>query len=297
MPELKFNCFVCKKPSIFDKDITYVGNLGSTPVQLCIPCSKHNDNMVLKTMYDRNLESELKNQLDKMINRGENNSNVGSFISRCNYRYKHDRQNPFCNEPLTYVSHIDLTEQYQLFDDFIKPITDFLKDDTSPHKQQGLISNGYQTKGNLFQGYDNLFEGYDIDTNEIQKIIRLEVEKYREKFKNSEEGFLKNWPEEYTLNGWLINMKSGGRLKPHMHEYGWLSGSIYINVPQKKTVDSGNLVVCIDDTDEADKKSIDVVTGSFCLFPASLLHYTIPFESDEDRIVLAFDVKPKTKEI
>jgi hypothetical protein len=101
-------------------------------------------------------------------------------------------------------------------------------------------------------------------------------------------------------------MKSGGKLKPHMHEYGWLSGSIYINVPEKKTIDSGNLVVCIDDTDKADKKSIDVVTGSLCLFPASLLHYTIPFksgelgnsfESDEERIVLAFDVKPKTKEI
>ena len=92
-------------------------------------------------------------------------------------------------------------------------------------------------------------------------------------------------------------MKSGGKLKPHMHDYGWLSGSIYINVPEKKTVDSGNLVVCIDDTDETNKKSIDVKTGSLCLFPASLLHYTIPFESDEERIVLAFDVKPKTKDI
>ena len=287
MPELEFNCFVCKKPSIFDKDITYVGNLGSTPVQLCIPCSKHNDNMVLKTMYDRNLESELKNQLDKMINRGENNSNVGSFVSRCNFRYKHDRQNPFCNEPLSYVSHIDLTEQYQLLEDFIKPITDFLKNDTSAPKQQGLISNGYQTEGNLF-------EDKTVDTNEIQKIIHLEVEKYRKRFSaTSQEGFLKNWPEDYTLNGWLISMKSGGKLKPHMHEYGWLSGSIYINVPKKKTIDSGNLVVCIDDKDEINKKSIDVMTGSLCLFPASLLHYTIPFESDEDRIVLAFDVKSK----
>jgi len=84
-----------------------------------------------------------------------------------------------------------------------------------------------------------------------------------------------------------------------MHEEGWLSGSIYINVPQKKTVDSGNLVVCIDDKEEeADpnknpKKSIDVVTGSICLFPSSLLHYTIPFEADEERTVLAFDVIPK----
>jgi hypothetical protein len=247
--------------------------------------------MTLKEWWKRNDEAQVKNLLDKMIDQGENNANIGSFVSRSNIRYGADRYNPFCNNPLSYVSHIDLTEQYQLLDDFIKPITDFLKNDTSTPKQQGLISNGYQTDGNLF-------EDKDIDTNEIQKIIRLEVEKYRKRFgATSEEGFLKNWPKEYTLNGWLINMKSGGKLKPHMHDYGWLSGSIYINVPEKKTVDSGNLVVCIDDKDETNKKSIDVVTGSLCLFPASLLHYTIPFESDEERIVLAFDVKPKTKDI
>jgi hypothetical protein len=41
------------------------------------------------------------------------------------------------------------------------------------------------------------------------------------------------------------------------------------------------------------KKVIDVVTGSMVLFPASLMHHTIPFESEEERIVLAFDVIPK----
>ena len=44
--------------------------------------------------------------------------------------------------------------------------------------------------------------------------------------------------------------------------------------------------------DLENKKSIDVVTGSLCLFPSSLLHYTIPFESEENRIVLAFDMIP-----
>ena len=84
-----------------------------------------------------------------------------------------------------------------------------------------------------------------------------------------------------------------------MHEKGWISGSIYINVPSKllKT-ESGNLVVCIEDEylrgeNRNQEISIDVVTGSLCLFPASLLHYTIPFESEEERIVLAFDVVPK----
>jgi hypothetical protein len=102
-----------------------------------------------------------------------------------------------------------------------------------------------------------------------------------------------------SLKAWLINMKSGGKLRPHMHENGWISGSIYINVPPKSDTDSGSLVVCIDDQDylvdgkTSHERIIDVTTGSLCLFPASLLHYTIPFESDEERIVLAFDVIPK----
>jgi hypothetical protein len=90
-------------------------------------------------------------------------------------------------------------------------------------------------------------------------------------------------------------MKKGGKLSAHMHDLGWLSGSIYVNVPQKLEADSGNLVVCIADENDLvnkkNEKSIDVVTGNLCLFPSSLLHYTIPFESEESRIVLAFDVK------
>ena len=93
-------------------------------------------------------------------------------------------------------------------------------------------------------------------------------------------------------------MKNGGKLDPHIHENGWLSGSIYINVPPKLKADSGNLVVSLGnklDVAENKKieKSINVVTGSICLFPASLFHYTVPFESNEDRIVLAFDVTSK----
>ena len=106
-------------------------------------------------------------------------------------------------------------------------------------------------------------------------------------------------PDEYLLHGWFINMKSGGNLKPHIHTEGWLSGSIYINVPRKLKVDSGNLVVSLGEEKDAidtrinEKKTINVVTGSVVLFPASLMHSTIPFESEEERIVLAFDVKEK----
>ena len=94
-------------------------------------------------------------------------------------------------------------------------------------------------------------------------------------------------------------MKSGGELQPHMHEKGWISGSVYINVPIKLNAGSGSFVVSIgEETDATDmqinrQETINVLTGDLVLFPASLTHYTIPFDSEEDRIVLAFDVIPK----
>ena len=78
-----------------------------------------------------------------------------------------------------------------------------------------------------------------------------------------------------------------------------MSGSLYINVPPKSKAESGNLVVSLGEENDATdtrinvEQIINVVTGSLVLFPASLTHYTIPFESEEERIVLAFDVKQK----
>ena len=167
-----------------------------------------------------------------------------------------------------------------------------LQELTIPCREQGLLTNGSQTTGNLFE-----IEGEN--TAEVQNIIRLEIERYREKYSKSEEGLIKKFPPEYDLQGWLISMTNGGSLRPHIHTDGWLSGSIYINVPHGLKDDSGNLVVCIGEkSDSLDsrpnpKKIIDVETGSIVLFPASLMHYTIPFESKDERIVLAFDVKEK----
>lgn len=93
----------------------------------------------------------------------------------------------------------------------------------------------------------------------------------------------------------LFAAQKSSQLKPHIHDQGWLSGSIYINAPSKHQSDSGNLVVCIGNDKESNsihsiKRKIDIVAGSLVLFPASLTHYTIPFESSEECIVLAFDV-------
>ena len=252
---------------------------------------KNSKSFLLQCLYKIEDKSIFFKELDYLIKQGENNPLIGSLISRSEIRYKIKKLNPFCGDPLKYILITNLTEEYNFKNIFVEPIKSALKEDMFSTKAQGLLKNGYQTAGNIFAKKNDFFD-------KIKDIIHLQIKKYQDLFKESNEGLIKNWPKSYDVYAWLVNMKTGGKLAPHIHEFGWLSGSIYINVPPKLEADSGNLVVCINDqVSESEnkinpKKTIDVVTGSLCLFPSSLYHYTIPFESKEERIVLAFDVKP-----
>ena len=229
---------------------------------------------------------------DQLIVAGERNAVLGHYGCLANIKFQANKKNLFCSDPLQYVFEKNLKREYDFSEDFSAPLKAMLEEQKIPIRRQDLLVNGMQTFGNLFELEDNSIK-------KIKRIILLEVEKYRSTYAKSNEGFIKYWPKDFDIYGWLIKMKSEGELHPHMHDTGWITGSIYINIPPKLNLNSGNIVVSIDDREfplegqDVQKKSIDVVTGSMCLFPASLLHYTIPFSSDEDRIVLAFDVVPK----
>jgi Flp pilus assembly protein TadD len=247
-------------------------------------------NQLLLCLFLQDKKSVFFDELDYLIDQGKASAIIGSLTCRSALKYGLEKPNLFCTKPLNYVLHNDLNARYDFEKIFVKKAKSILNQNQISNRRQSLLVNGNQTSGNIFD-----IKSYD--TNEIQNIIRAEVEKYRAKFKKSEEGLITKIPTEYSLYGWFISMKSGGNLKPHIHTEGWLSGSIYINVPRKLKVDSGNLVVSLGEENDAidarinKKKIINVVTGSMVLFPASLTHYTIPFESEEERIVLAFDMK------
>jgi tetratricopeptide (TPR) repeat protein len=257
---------------------------------------KNSQSYLLKCWYFLNEQSLFYEQLESLTSQGITDAIIGSFGCRAEIKFGIEKANPFCSNPLNYVFKTDLSKNYDFKGRLVKSTLSILDSTKLNNRSQNLLTNGLQTSGNLFA-----LENILID--EIKKIIELEIENYRLYFKDSKEGLIKNWPDAYSLYGWIIRMKNGGALRPHMHENGWISGSIYINVPPKFNLNDGNLVVCIEDdallyqSQDNKKNIIDVSTGSLCLFPASLLHYTIPFESDEDRIVLAFDVIPKKKEV
>jgi tetratricopeptide (TPR) repeat protein len=286
---------------------------------------------ILKCKYEKGDKNGFYKQLDYLVDKNEINAVIGSLICRSKIKYNINRNNPFCNYPLKYLYKTNLTKKYNFENIFIKTTKNILDNSNISYRKQNLLTNGIQTSGDILKQNNTSMD-------EIKKIIYSEVENYQRHFKDSDEGFIKNWPTSFDISAWFINMKNGGKLKAHIHDSGWLSGSIYINVPPKSEINSGNLVICTDydeseikneenkifsynaiskflyfiklralgllapdaheainpsDKEKKQKKIINVVTGSLCLFPSSLLHYTIPFKSEEERIVLAFDIKPK----
>lgn len=252
--------------------------------------NKDNIESLLKCYLYQNKIHEFYELADTIIESGRVSSLLGSLINRAEIRYRKKIKNPYCAKPMDYLIDKNIYKNYDFDNIFVKPLTEIVNS-IQITRQQGLLTNGKQSTGNLFILEENR-------TKEIKKIIDIEITKYRENFKNSKEGLIRKWPTKYKLYGWLVAMKSGGKLSAHMHETGWISGSIYINVPQKNKKNEGNIVFCIEENrflsagQNSPEKIVDVNTGSICLFPSSLLHHTIPFDSEEERIVFAFDVQP-----
>ena len=245
---------------------------------------------LLKCLYEEGSETAVLTQLKKLIDNGEKNAVIGSYVSRAHNRYGIELRNPYCQKPLNFVHHKSLLHIVDFPATFDRIATTLLTDSPAEHRAQTLLTNGIQTAGNVFSQCGEL-------GREIEMIIRTEIKNYRKHFEGSNEGLIRNWPEKYTLSGWIVSMVEGGKLAAHMHDSGWLTGSIYITVPPKSQPDSGNLVVSSEDVENEvavseNRRSIDVITGSLCLFPSSLLHYTRPFNAKEKRVVLAFDMIP-----
>jgi hypothetical protein len=95
-------------------------------------------------------------------------------------------------------------------------------------------------------------------------------------------------------------LRSGGFVDRHIHEVGWISGAVYLVLP---TIKQDPLEGCFEyglHGDNYPKNHDDFpvgiaspAVGDIVLFPSSLFHRTIPFNSNEERICIAFDLKPE----
>ncbi len=253
---------------------------------------KDSNSFILRSLYQQDDTDSFHQKYDLLVNSGENNSTIGSLGCQAEKKYGLTLNNPFCSNPLDFAISLDMHESCDFKKLFVTTVRQLIDENYIEKRIQPLLENGWQSSGNLF-----LIEHTSIE--QIKKILELQIADYQRIFQNSDEGFIRAWPKKYSLVAWLVSMRSGGKLRPHMHDNGWLSGSVYIHIPDEIRPPEGSLVVSLDENEfcprnkTKDSKVFAVTTGTLCLFPASLYHHTLPFESDDERLVLAFDVVPE----
>ena len=108
---------------------------------------------------------------------------------------------------------------------------------------------------------------------------------------------VRNW----KLNMWAVAMNTQGYQVAHFHPDAWVSGVFYVKLPaaifDKKRNDEGWIEFGAPTEEflslnQYRVKRIRPTEGSMLLFPGYMTHRTIPFNSDELRISIAFDIVP-----
>ena len=144
----------------------------------------------------------------------------------------------------------------------------------------------------------NLFASTDNEIIRLQKIIEKQIINYREIYKDSTDLFIKKWPTESKFRGWHVKLFKQGHQKSHIHPAGWLSGVFYLKVPKLLNKNEGSIEFTLYGYDYFNDKNLPNLIHrpkifDITLFPSSLFHRTIPFSSQEERQVIAFDLVPK----
>ncbi len=117
--------------------------------------------------------------------------------------------------------------------------------------------------------------------------------------------FVRGAPPRFHLDLWAVKMASGGKMLPHIHAAGWLSGVYYVEVPvvvrdpaagQAGWLKVGGSRRDIPLTREPIVRAVQPEPGLLVTFPSYLWHDTVPLpvENTERRLCLAFDLHPRS---
>ena len=218
---------------------------------------------------------------------------IGALTEHVRVTLNHKGKNAFCAQPISYIYRANI-DQAGSTGKTLNEIKEFATSNESVYKtqsQQKLLTNGVQSPGNLLDSNNSFVKP-------LRRILELSITAYRKKFASSDEPFLRYWPEKYKLFAWLIVVNNEGFLAPHIHKEGWLSGSLYLELPKSRKQNEGAISFGLHGANYPTmgkifkSHPIQITNGMICMFPSSLFHQTIPFQSSQKRISLAFDVVP-----
>lgn len=247
-------------------------------------------------LYKAERFDEFKNKLDAIV---ESGSHTAPFLATLSTHYAInfgvDDPYNFCKNGLDFVYKAAIPELSSPNSPLLQALLDDINNAEIAERVQGMLHNGKQSAGNLFKRPEQSFRT-------LAELVKKEFIHYKNKFAGADCELIKSFPEELEFtSSWFVKMRQGGHLDSHIHEIGWISGAVYLAMPSdKKSPEEGAFEYGTHGDNYPQKHSnfplgaVIPNVGEIVLFPSSLFHRTIPFTSNEERICIAFDLKPGT---
>lgn len=168
---------------------------------------------------------------------------------------------------------------------------------TLRHPTDQSLRQGTQTRGHLFEKRDSWVRqlGAIVEQAITDTIGQLSADR-------SHPFLARNTGRTKFLGSWSVRLAKGGFHLSHMHPDGWLSSALYVALPSEVRAPAdgsgspGSLTFGVPERelglDLAPRRIEIPKLGRLILFPSYFWHGTIPFESDEYRLTVAFDAAP-----
>ncbi len=250
---------------------------------------------VMECLYRTGHLDAFRERLQAMLRCGRKSMMLATLSTHyaTNYRVK-DEYN-FCPDPMRFAWHARIDQLAEPGSPLLGELLETIERTPIAQRRQGRLRYGIQSAGNLFKRPEPAFQ-------KLAELVRQKIREYREHFRGEDCDLIRCFPDNIEFSSsWYLRMKQGGHLGSHIHEEGWISGCVYLKLPtQKADITEGGFEYSTDGDDmprlHDDFPSQVVVqqVGDIVLFPSSLYHRTIPFSSDEERVCVAFDLKPPT---
>ncbi|MCL4776402.1 MAG: tetratricopeptide repeat protein [Gammaproteobacteria bacterium] len=200
---------------------------------------------------------------------------------------------PFCPDPLQRVRVMDVYTGVGADQAFLQDLIREASQVTAIWEPRGVTTiGGFQTGGNLFRhGFPALAR--------LERDILAGLERYRAALMPTSMTMITRWPGTLRLQGWFVRLLTGGHQHFHNHPFGWMSGCLYLQLPQRAAAGEGAIEFGLESGAYprlSERPSPTLLhqpkPGQIAFFPSSLYHRTIPFRSDEERLCIAFDLLP-----
>lgn len=160
------------------------------------------------------------------------------------------------------------------------------------------LRNGTQTRGDLFDRSDQeivaLEAAIEVAIGDALRAVRADP---KHPFARRNTGAAK------FVGAWSVRLRASGFHVDHIHPSGWLSSACYIALPPEvdRNVDVGALQFGVPDAalglDLPPRRIVRPRAGRLVLFPSYFWHGTVPFESEQPRLTVAFDALPMDKKV